>query len=71
MDQKKIGGFLRGLRKGRGITQEQLAEELGVSARTVSRWETGANMPDIGLLPEIADFYGVGIGLAVEGERLS
>lgn len=69
MDQKKIGSFLRGLRKERGITQEQFAEELGVAARTVSRWETGANMPDIGLLPEIADFYDVGISEIIAGER--
>ena len=46
MDQKKIGGFLRELRKEQGIAQEQFAEEMGVSARTVSRWETGTNMPE-------------------------
>lgn len=41
MDQKKIGEFLRTLRKEKGLTQEQLAEEFNVSGRTVSRWETG------------------------------
>lgn len=56
MDQKKIGSFLKELRKGKGVTQEQLAETLGVSGRTVSRWETGFNMPDLDVLIQIADY---------------
>lgn len=71
MDQKKIGSFLRELRMEQGITQEQFAEKLGVSARTVSRWETGSNMPDISLLSEISDFYGVSIPEIIAGERKS
>ena len=47
MDQMKIGVFLKELRKEKNLTQEQLAERLHVSGRTVSRWETGKNMPDI------------------------
>ena len=43
MDQQKIGQFLKSLRKDRQLTQAQLAELLGVSNRTVSRWETGAS----------------------------
>lgn len=43
MDQKKIGSFLKELRKEKNVTQEQLAEILGVSSRTVSRWETGVS----------------------------
>lgn len=43
MDQKRIGGFIKELRKAKGITQEQFAEILGVSGRTVSRWETGVS----------------------------
>ena len=50
MDQIKIGIFLKELRKEKKLTQEQLAEKLNVSGRTVSRWETGSNMPDIGML---------------------
>ncbi|MBN2960344.1 MAG: helix-turn-helix transcriptional regulator, partial [Streptococcus gordonii] len=57
MDQVKIGNFLKKLRKEKGITQEQLAEILNVSGRTVSRWETGNNMPDISILVDIADYY--------------
>ena len=71
MDQKKIGSFLKELRRQKAITQEQLAEELGVSGRTVSRWETGSNMPDISLLTEIADFYDVSIPEIIDGERKS
>ena len=57
MDQIRIGAFLKALRKEKGLTQEQLAEKLAVSGRTVSRWETGSNMPDIGMLVVLADFY--------------
>lgn len=71
MDTKKIGGFLRELRKERGLTQEQLAEILLVSGRTVSRWETGANMPDLSILIQIAEFYDVEIKEILDGERKS
>ena len=71
MDQIKIGGFLKDLRKEKGITQEQLAEKLGVSGRTISRWETGYNMPDISLLVEIAEYFDVSIPEIIKGERKS
>ncbi len=71
MDQIKAGAFLKDLRKEKGITQEQLAEELGVSGRTISRWETGKNMPDISLLVEIAEFFDVSIPEVIKGERKS
>ena len=57
MDLQKIGTFLKELRNGEGLTQEQLAEKLNVSRRTVSRWETGSNMPDLDLLIEMAVFF--------------
>lgn len=71
MDQKKIGSFLKELRKEKGITQEEFAENLNVSGRTVSRWETGTNMPDISLLIEIAEFFDVSIPEIINGERKS
>ena len=71
MDQIKIGVFLKELRRAKGLTQEQLAEVLNVSSRTVSRWETGSNMPDISMLVEIAVFYDVSIPEIVQGERES
>lgn len=71
MNQKKIGIFLKQLRSEKGMTQEQFAESLSVSGRTVSRWETGTNMPDISLLVEIADFFDVSIPEIINGERKS
>ncbi len=71
MDQKKIGLFLKELRKEKNITQEMLAEKLNVSNRTISRWETGNNLPDISLLVELSEFYHVSISEIVDGERKS
>ena len=71
MDQKKIGLFLKELRKEKGITQEAFAEKLNVSGRTVSRWETGSNLPDISLIVAIADFYEIDVREIIEGERKS
>jgi len=71
VDQKKIGSFLKELRKEKGITQEEFAENLCVSGRTVSRWETGTNMPDISLLVEISEFFDVSIPEIINGERKS
>ena len=69
MDQKKSGSFLRELRKEKQLTQEQLAERFGVTSRSVSRWETGSNMPDLSILVELADFYDVDIRDIIDGER--
>lgn len=69
MDTIKIGNFLRELRKEKNLTQEQLAEVFNVSARTVSRWETGSNMPDISILVEIADYYDLDVREILNGER--
>lgn len=69
MDQKKIGGFLRELRNEKGLTQEQLAEMLGVTNRSISRWETGATMPDFDLLIQVAEYFGVSADEILDGER--
>lgn len=71
MNQKKTGELLKELRKEKGLTQEQLAEKFYVSGRTVSRWETGSNLPDLGILVELADFYDVDIREIIDGERRS
>ena len=55
MDTKKIGEFLKVLRKERGLTQEQLAEILLVSGRTISRWETGKSYPDLQILVSMSN----------------
>ena len=71
MDMKKTGAFLKTLRKEKKYTQEELAEYLNVSNRTVSRWETGTNLPDIDLLVQLSDFYGVDVRELIDGERKS
>ena len=69
IDQVKIGGFLKDLRKKKGLTQEQLAEKFGVSSRSVSRWENGNTMPELGILVELAEYYEVDIKEIIDGER--
>lgn len=69
MDMIKTGSFLQELRKEKGLTQEQLADQLGVARRTVSRWETGNNMPDLDILVELADRYSVDLREILSGER--
>lgn len=69
MDQKKAGMFLRELRKEKNLTQEQLAEKFGVTNRSVSRWETGANMPDFDLVIEITNYFNISIEEFLDGER--
>ena len=59
MDQQKIGTFLKQLRQERQLTQENLAEIMCVTNRSVSRWENGVNLPDLPTLIQLADFYGV------------
>ena len=67
MDQKKIGAFLREQRKKKELSQEMPAEILGVSNRTVSRWETGAGMPDFAVLIEMAKYYDVTVDEILNG----
>ena len=69
MDLQKVGTFLKELRKENDLTQEQLAEQFNVTRRTVSRWETGSNMPDIDILVELSDFYRVDLREILSGER--
>ncbi len=71
IDQIKIGCFLKELRKEKKLTQEQLAEKFGVSSRSVSRWENGNTMPELGILVELADFYEIDIKEIIDGERKS
>ena len=59
MNQYVTGAVIKELREKNKLTQLQLAEKLGVSDKTISKWETGQTMPDVALLPLIASFYGV------------
>ena len=67
MDQQKIAMTLKQLRTEKYMTQQQLAEMLGVSNRTISRWETGRNIPDFDLLLELAKYYDVGVDAILNG----
>lgn len=69
MNQQKIGSLLKALRKEKNLTQAELAAKLGVSNRSVSRWENGMTMPDFDLLVELADFYDVNVREILDGER--
>ena len=59
------------LRKQQGWSQEDLAIRLDISRQSVSKWESGSNMPDISLLAELAEFYDVSIPEIIDGERKS
>ena len=69
MNQEKIGSFISALRKEKQLTQEQLGDKLGVSQKSVSRWETGKNMPDISLLKPLSLELGITVSELIEGER--
>ena len=69
MNQERIGCFIKSLRLERGITQEQLAEALGVTNRSVSRWENGNNLPDLSVLLELAKYFDVDVGELLDGGR--
>lgn len=69
MNQQKIGEFLKELRKQKGLTQEQFAEIVNVSNRTISRWENGNNLPDLDILIEISDYYEIDLRELLDGER--
>lgn len=69
MNQQKIGEFLKDLRKEKGLTQEQFAEIVNVSNRTVSRWENGNNMPDLDILIQLSDYYEIELRELLDGER--
>lgn len=66
---KKIGSFIQQLRKENNLTQEQLADKLGVSNRSVSRWENGTTLPDISLMKCICEEFHISISELINGER--
>lgn len=69
MSKQTTGEFLSLLRKAAGYTQEDIADKLNVSNKTISSWETDRTMPDVLLLPAIADLYGVTADEILRGER--
>lgn len=63
-----IGNRIGDYRRKRGITQEQLAEKMGVTAQAVSKWENDGSCPDISILPQLADYFGVSLDMLIRGE---
>ena len=70
MDTIKTGGYLAALRKDAGMTQQEVADRLGVSNKTISKWESGGGFPDIAILPALAELYGVTADDILAGETV-
>ena len=70
MNQEKIGKFIAKCRKDINITQEQLAEKLGVSNKSISRWENGKNMPDYSILKELCNTLDIDVNEFLSGEKI-
>ena len=70
MNQEKIGKFIANLRKEKGMAQEQLGQKLGVTNKTISRWENGNYMPDVEMLSLLSKVFGVSINELIVVERL-
>ena len=68
MDQNKVGNLIKELRKKSGLTQEKFATKYGVTYQAVSKWENGKNIPDIALLKEICNDYGININDLLDGK---
>lgn len=71
MDQVKIGQFIAQMRKKKEMTQQQLADELHISNKTVSKWETGKGMPEVSLMMPLCETLGISVNELLSGERLS
>ena len=70
MNQRKIGQFIAQRRKERNMTQKQLAEEIGVSDKTISKWETGNGLPDITMLNVLCWALEINVNELLSGEKL-
>ena len=70
MDQIKIGKFILNCRKEKSLTQEQLAEKLGVTSKSISRWENGNTMPDYSLLKDLCNELDINVNELLSGEKI-
>lgn len=71
MEYSKTAEFLRALRKAKGLTQQDAADALFLSPKTISRWESGDGLPDINIIQSVADLYEVTVDEILRGERKS
>ena len=70
MKMEKVGNFIRKKRKDKNLTQKELAKELGVSDKAISKWERGICCPDISLLKELSSILGVSVNELLSGEDI-
>ncbi len=70
MNQEKIGKFIAKCRKNKNMTQQQLAEKLGVSDRTIGNWENGRNMPDLSLFKPLCGELNISLNDLMSGEKV-
>lgn len=71
MDMQKIGSFLAELRKEKNLTQDELGAQIGVTNKTISRWETGNYLPPVEMLQTLGNTFGVSINEILNGERIN
>lgn len=70
MNQENIGKFIAKCRKGKNLTQAQLAEKLNITDRAVSKWETGKSMPDSSIMLELCEILGITVNELLSGEKI-
>ena len=70
MDQIKTGKFIAALRRGIGLTQRELAEKLGISDKTISKWECGNGLPEVSLMLPLCEVLGITVNELLSGEKL-
>ena len=71
MNTYVTGSTIKQLREGRGLTQAELAEKIGVSSKTISKWETAKGLPDISLLQPLAQALGISVIELMNGEQIT
>lgn len=70
MDQEKIGKFIASVRKEQNLTQEQLAEKLGITSKAVSKWECGKGLPDASIMMELCEILKITVNDLLSGEKI-
>ena len=70
MDQVKTGQFIKACRKEKSLTQREVAEKLNISEKTVSKWETGNGLPEVGLMLPLCELLEISVNELLSGERL-
>ena len=71
MNQKQIGRYIAEKRRIKNLTQAQLAEQLGISDKTVSKWECGRSMPDYALIQSLCETLDISVSELIEGKEAS